>query len=49
MEARGRKIDEMRESESCVVHLRERGGESPVERKEKKLLKKLNTHATVPV
>ena len=25
MEARGRKIDEMRESESCVVRLRERG------------------------
>ena len=33
-------MDEMRESESCVVRLREReGGESQVKRREKKLLK----------
>ena len=40
-------MDEMRESESCVVRLR-KGSESQVEEREK-TIKKLNTHATVPV
>ena len=57
-EARGRKMDEIRERESCASESererereRERrggGGESQVERREK-TIKKQNTHATVPV
>ena len=51
VEVRGRKMDEIRERESCAPERerereRERG-ESQLERREKKTIKKLNTHATV--